>query len=486
MVFSSHVFLFYFLPLALGVYYVLPQRGRNLALTLLSYVFYGSANPLFGVLMFASTAIDYLCGLVVSGQLGRGAWSQRVPILGRGGPRTRTQKVALVVTICSNLLLLGFFKYFNFASENYEALMQALGLPHAVFGTAVRIALPLGISFYTFQAMSYGIDVYRGDARAIRNFLDFACYVSMFPQLVAGPIIRFQEVATQLRHRTCTVEKFARGAAFVALGLAKKVLLANSCARIADTAFNAGSIGLVDSWYGAAGYAFQIYFDFSGYSDMAIGLGLMLGFVFAKNFDSPYRSQSITEFWARWHLSLSSWLRDYLYFPLGGNRRGEYRTYFNLAAVMVLGGLWHGAAWNFLIWGGLHGALLIAERFREKRAVYHFLPWAGRIALTFVLLLFTWVFFRADDLPRALGYCGSMIGLNGLQDGAGLLAGILYKPYYLGTLLVAALVTWTFPQAWDWTRTLTWGKVAAIAVLLWASLIVLMTQASNPFIYFVF
>ena len=224
------------------------------------------------------------------------------------------------------------------------------------------MTLPLGISFYTFQSMSYTIDVYRGRSAALRDPIDFACYVSMFPQLVAGPIVRFNEIADQLLERTHSWEKVARGTSFFALGMAKKILLANPCGKIADLCFDAGSLHPLDAWYGVTAYAFQIYFDFSGYSDMAIGLGLMLGFVFPRNFDSPYTSRSITEFWRRWHMSLSRWLRDYLYIPLGGNRKGNARTYVNLAVVMLLGGLWHGASWNFLIWGGYHGALLAGER----------------------------------------------------------------------------------------------------------------------------
>jgi alginate O-acetyltransferase complex protein AlgI len=485
MVFSSHLFLFYFLPAALLVYYVLPRRAQNVALTLLSYVFYGWVNPLFTVLLFGSTALDYLCGLVVSGQASREAWSRPVPLLERGGPRTRAQRIALVVTVCSNLALLGFFKYFNFGLDNYDGLVRWLGLPQLAADLSLRIILPLGISFYTFHALSYGIDVYRGDARAIRNFIDYTCYVSMFPQLVAGPIIRFQEIASQLRHRTCTVEKFARGVTFLALGLAKKVLLANPCGRIADAAFDSHGLGFVDSWVGAGAYAFQIYFDFSGYSDMAIGLGLMLGFVFAKNFDSPYRSRSITEFWRRWHLSLSSWLRDYLYIPLGGNRRSDARTYFNLATVMLLGGLWHGASWTFLIWGGIHGAMLIAERLRDKTALWDRMPAVLQVATTFLIILVSWVFFRSQDVTSALHYCSAMFGAGGF-GGGGLLRGVLHQPYYLGTFLVAALATWAFPQTWDWTRTLTWPKAVAVVAAFWVSIVVLSTQAYNPFIYFIF
>ena len=364
--------------------------------------------------------------------------------------------------------------------------MNALGLAGMDLDLVFKVTLPLGISFYTFQSMSYTIDVYRGHARGIRNFIDFACYVSMFPQLVAGPIIRFSEVAEQLQHRTYTVQKFARGVAFISLGFAKKILLANACGKIADLAFDAGSVGFFDSWFGAAAYAFQIYYDFSAYSDMAIGLGLMLGFVFPKNFDSPYISQSITEFWGRWHMSLSSWLRDYLYIPLGGNRKGPSRTYVNLAMVMVLGGLWHGASWNFVIWGGIHGTMLCLERWRGKKSLYAGLPAAARTAITFMILLFTWVFFRADDLPGALRYCGSMLGLSGVHEGAGLLSGILYQPYYLGSFIIACVVAWTCPQTWDWTRRISWIKVPLIAAALWVAVVVLTTQEFNPFIYFIF
>jgi len=486
LVFSSHLFLFYFLPLALGVYYVAGRRGRHLVLTLLSYVFYGWANPLFAVLMFSSTLVDYVCGLAMSGQFRPSAWREPLPMLERGGARRRAQKIALVISICSNLSLLGFFKYFNFATENYDALLAALGAPELKLDLWYRITLPLGISFYTFQSMSYSIDVYRGHAKAIRNFIDFACYVSMFPQLVAGPIVRFNEVADQLRARTHTMEKFARGVTFICMGLAKKILLANPCGKVADLVFDSGSVGFLDSWYGAAAYAFQIYFDFSGYSDMAIGLGLMLGFTFPKNFDSPYRSQSFTELWGRWHISLSTWLRDYLYIPLGGNRKGRARTYMNVMVVMLLGGLWHGASWNFLIWGGIHGAMLTLERVYGRKSFYRFLPKAGRIAVTFVILLFTWVFFRAGDLPSALAYCKSMLGLTAPHTGAGLIGGVIYQPYYVLTLVMAGLVVWTMPQTWDFTRKITWPKVALILLLLAMGVVALTTQSFNPFIYFIF
>ena len=479
MVFSSYLFLFYFLPVALLLYYAAPGRARHLVLTFVSYIFYGWANPLFVVLLFASTAIDYFAGLVMG---------RHPPVHAADGGlrRPRPARIAVTASICSNLALLGFFKYFNFGAENINALAGWIGLPGLGLDAALRVTLPLGISFYTFQSMSYSIDVYRGDAQPIRSFVDFACFVSMFPQLVAGPIVRFSEIADQLQARTHTTTKFARGVALFCVGLAKKVLLANPCGKIADLAFEAGSLDPLEAWYGVTAYAFQIYFDFGGYSDMAIGLGLMFGFMFAKNFDSPYRSQSITEFWHRWHISLSTWLRDYLYVPLGGNRKGEVRTYVNLFIVMLLGGLWHGAAWNFVIWGALHGALLGFERLRGKAAVYGSLPPPLRVGVTFIIVLITWVFFRAPDVPQAVRYLGDMLALGDPQEGATLLTGIVYQPYYLMTFVLAAATVWSAPQTWDWSRTLTLSKATAIAALFVLSVVALTTQAFNPFIYFTF
>ena len=495
MVFSSYLFLFYFLPLALLLYYAAPRRLKHLVLTVFSYVFYGWANPLFVPLLLFSTLVDYVCGLFIAREMGAlAAPATADPSLAARPPAAggldQTPSVAarraLTISILTNLGLLAFFKYFNFGVDNINALAAATGLDALRLDVAFRVTLPLGISFYTFQSMSYTWDVYRGRAAAIRSFVDFACFVSMFPQLVAGPIIRFSEVADQLRTRTHTVTKFARGVAFFSVGLAKKVLLANPCGKIADLAFDAGGLQPLDAWYGVTAYAFQIYFDFSGYSDMAIGLGLMLGFVFPKNFDSPYRSQSITEFWRRWHISLSTWLRDYLYLPLGGNRKGPLRTYINLFLVMLLGGLWHGASWNFAVWGGLHGLLLAFERMQGKTASYWRLPVALRVATTFVLVLVTWVFFRAPDLPSAGRYLGSMAGLGDAHNSAQLIAGIVYQPYYLLTFAAAAIVTWTCPQTWDWSRTISVPKAITVAAAFVVAAVMLTTQAFNPFIYFIF
>jgi alginate O-acetyltransferase complex protein AlgI len=483
-VFSSHIFLFYFLPLALLLYYLMPRRGKHLLLTILSYGFYGWTNPIFMVLMLFSTAVDYFCGLLLAYNGFR--WKGPIAWLEPGKPRTRFQRWALIISLTSNLTLLGFFKYFNFAVDNLNWLADALGLGWLHLDLAFKVTLPLGISFYTFQSMSYAIDVYRGEAKAMRSFIDFACFVAMFPQLIAGPIIRFQDVADQLIARTYTFEKFARGVAFLGLGLAKKILLANPCGKIADVVFGAAAPGTTDAWFGVVAYAFQIYFDFSGYSDMAIGLGLMLGFVFAKNFDSPYKSQSITEFWRRWHLSLSTWLRDNLYYPLGGNRKGPLRTYFNLAAVMLLGGLWHGASWNFVIWGGIQGFFLCLERLLGKQSLYFRLPAAVRVAATFLIVLFSWVFFRAPDLAGAWQYLGCLLGWNAPAENAALIRGIIYQPYYLLTFGISAGIVWLMPQTWDWTRVLTWPKALIVILLLALSLVVLATQAYNPFIYFIF
>ena len=491
MVFSSHIFLFYFLPVALGAYYALhraPQRWRNIVLIVTGYAFYGWAEPVFMVLMFFTTVIDWLTSLVIAGDSWRfwRAWRGPVLKLEHGAPRSHVQRAAVTVSIALNIAVLGFFKYFNFGIDSFNALARSLGVESWQWNTFFEVVLPLGISFYTFQAMSYTIDVYRGEAKAMRNLADFACFISMFPHLVAGPILKFSFLADQIEKRTLTSEKFARGAAFLALGLSKKVLLANPCGKIADLTFHAGSPEFLDAWYGAVAYSFQIYFDFSAYSDMAIGLGLMLGFIFAKNFDSPYLARSITDFWRRWHISLSCWLRDYLYIPLGGNRLGRARTYVNLLLVMLIGGLWHGASWNFVIWGGIHGAMLAAERFHGKHGPFHRLPQPVQIAFTYLVVVVAWVFFRAEDLPSAVAYCRSLAGLGDPAPGAALLAGVIYQPYYLGSLLLAGIIAWTAPQTWDWTRTLTVSKAAIVIALFWLSVLAMTTQAYNPFIYFIF
>ena len=485
MVFSSHIFIFYFLPVTLVLYFISPKSWRNLVLTILSYVFYGWANPLFVVLMFVSTFIDYIAGLIQAhnGFKFRG----EIDILSKGGKRTKTQKTAMIVSICSNLLLLGFFIYFNFSVENYNLLVAALGFNEMKLDSVMQVVLPLGISFYTFQSMSYSIDVYRGEAKAMRSFVDFACFVSMFPQLVAGPIIRFSEVADQLLYREYTAAKFSRGIMFFFLGLAKKIILANPCGKIADTCFNSAGVSCLDAWYGVISYSFQIYFDFSAYSDMAIGLGLMFGFIFPKNFNRPYISQSITEFWHRWHISLSSWLKDYLYIPLGGNKKGNIRTYINLFLVMLIGGLWHGASWNFVIWGGIHGIWLAFERMQGKTSVYVKAPACIRIAVTFLIVTFAWVFFRGDTLVASIDYIKSMFGFVDMgNDTKDLISGLIYKPYYVISFVLSAVIVWCARDTWEFTQVINWKKIAVGLILFVISLCLLIVQSYNPFIYFIF
>jgi alginate O-acetyltransferase complex protein AlgI len=509
MVFSSHIFVFYFLPLALLAYYAAPRAVRMPALTLASYVFYGWTNPWFILLIMWSTVVDFCCGNFIYGH-----WRLVGPVTtGLDGERRasdRQRKMFLVVSLISNIGMLCFFKYFMFAEENVNALLAALGRHEF---NILAVLLPTGISFYIFESISYNVDIYCGRAKPAvvwvkrlafrsgsvalswwgwrvlecRALNAFACYITQFPHLVAGPIIRYQDLERQLHERTHTWDKFARGVFFFALGFAKKVLIANPMGEIADTAFQAAALNWRDAWYGLFGYAFQIYFDFSGYSDMAIGLGLMFGFEFLKNFDSPYKSASITEFWRRWHISLSTWLRDYLYIPLGGNRKGDARTYLNLMIVMLLGGFWHGASWTFLVWGAIHGGWLTIERLLGKTPFYGRAPKALRVLLTFMIVNLAWVFFRAPDLGSALDYLGYLFGLNGTAPATALLPrAVLYSPDRFIAIVVAAGLAFFGIQTWDLSKNVTpWRAAGALGVFAWA-LVALSTQTFNPFLYFQF
>jgi alginate O-acetyltransferase complex protein AlgI len=370
-----------------------------------------------------------------------------------------------------------------FLEANLNQVLAWFGVSTA---RVLAITLPIGISFYTFHALSYTIDVYRGTAPPVRSFIDFACYISLFPQLVAGPIIRYNTVSEQLVSRSHTRERFASGVTLFILGFAKKIMLANPMGRVADAAFNAQSLSALDAWFGSIAYAMQIYFDFSGYSDMAIGLGRMIGFEFLRNFDSPYKAESITDFWRRWHISLSTFLREYLYLPLGGNRKGPVRTYVNLIVVMLLGGLWHGANWTFVVWGAYHGMLLVFERIRGKRSAYFHGPRPIRVAATLLLVLISWVLFRSSTLNDAMTYLAAMIGQASLDSGTLLMPALLYTP---GTLLIMAtgiaVVAWPV-QAHDWSGEVTWLKAMLVYPLFCASLMTMFSQSFNPFLYFQF
>ncbi len=468
MVFTSQIFIFYFLPVFLLVYFNLPRQWRNLWITLGSYVFYGWWQPWFVCLMLFTTVMDFTWGKVIT----------------RPGATPAQRKAAVAACVVTNLTLLGFFKYYMFGAETLNQLRMALGAePYRV----LTVVLPIGISFYTFHSLTYIIDLYRGHAQPAKSFTDFSAFVALFPDLVAGPIIRYKTLAEQLAGRDHTLPRFASGVCIFIIGFAKKILLANPAGTVADAVFNAASPFPLEAWIGVLAYAFQIYFDFCGYSDMAVGLGRMLGFEFLKNFDAPYRAESITELWRRWHISLSSVLRDYLYLPLGGNRKGPGRTYVNLAVVMLLGGLWHGAKWNFVIWGGYHGLLLGYERWRGKHSFYEALPRVARIGLTFMLVLFSWVLFRADSLTAAGQYFGAMFGLTPALGTAHLLAAQLYTPYRLLVLATCALLAFQPLQAHDWSlRPIGWARVALLTPLFVLCLMVTFSQAFNPFLYFQF
>jgi len=486
MVFTTHLFVFYFLPTVLLLYYLLPFRARTGLLALCSYAFYGWASPWWAVLMFLSSGVDYVCGLVLARQAGLPReLDGDYPIIPKDQPRTRGMKLALWISIGSNMLLLAYFKYIGFTIENVKALVHLLGMDDNVI-PALRVILPVGISFYTFKSMSYAIDVYRGEARPMRNFVDFCCFEAFFPDLVAGPIVRYSAIEQQMRYRTHTVEKFARGIAFFALGIGKKILIANPMGHVADRAFAVAGLHWYDAWYGVVSYAFQIYFDFSGYSDMACGLALMMGFVLMQNFNQPYRADSITDFWRRWHISLSTWLRDYIYIPLGGNRISHSRTYINLMLVMLIGGLWHGASWNFVIWGAINGVMLAIERFQGKDSFYRSLPRSLRVGVTFAIVCLAWVFFRAETLPQAMTYLASLFGLAQVPAGYGGAQVAMYTPLHVLVFLAAVLIVWKGPESWVFTRRLHLARAATIMGILAVAVIMMWSQAENYFIYFRF
>ena len=409
MVFSSLSFLTLFLPLTLAAYYVSPRRARNAVLFAVSLVFYAWGEPVYVLLMLFSALSDYAHGLLLE------KWD------GRPGLR----RAALVSSVCINLGLLGFFKYAGLAvSTLNSALGTSLPVP--------AVALPIGISFYTFQTMSYTIDVYRRKCPAQHNLLTFGCYVAMFPQLIAGPIVRYVTVADELRSRRESFDGFYEGVCRFLIGLAKKLVLANGAGALweAVSAQAPAQLSALSAWLGILAFAFQIYFDFSGYSDMAIGLGRMFGFTFPENFRYPYLSRSVSEFWRRWHITLGDWFREYLYIPLGGNRVSIPRNLFNLAVVWLATGLWHGASWNFLLWGGYFGLLLILEKFVFGKLLQRLPAFFGWLYTALAVLL-GWVLFAFEDAGAGLSDLSAMLGggaggadafaLRSLLDGAGLL-----------------------------------------------------------------
>lgn len=396
MVFSSLFFLFVFLPIVLVLYYLSGKKYRNYLLLLASLFFYAWGEPTYVVIMLISIGANYLCGLLVDEKR-----ADKVRVAG------------VVISVIFNICMLGVFKYSGFFVKNINvAFNTSLPVP--------EIALPLGISFFTFQAMSYVVDVYRKDAKVQKNIFDLSLYISLFPQLVAGPIVRYQTVADQIEEREHNIIKFGDGVRRFIIGLGKKVLLSNSLGMLADSVFGMQTYQLtvVSTWLGIIAYSLQIFFDFSGYSDMAIGLGKMFGFEFLENFNYPYISQSASEFWRRWHISLGSWFRDYVYFPLGGSRRGNVRTYINLFIVWFLTGFWHGASWTFIAWGLYFGLLIGMEKSYLGKLLNKVPRFVRHIYLLLVVMI-GWVFFRADSFSYSIEFIKNMffMGTNVIFDG---------------------------------------------------------------------
>lgn len=471
MVFSSLLFLFRFLPIVLIAYYLLPKRCHNLVLFLASLVFYAWGEPIYVVLILFSTLVDYFAGRTVAHCKAKG--------------KKVGATAAVVVSAAVNLSLLGFFKYADFFLHIIHNL-TGLAMPE------LNLALPIGISFYTFQTMSYTIDVYRGDAKVQKNLITFGAYVSLFPQLIAGPIIRFKDVAEQLDHRKDSLSLFSKGIVRFIIGLAKKVLIANQIGILWEeiSAISTENLTTVTAWLGILAFTLQIYFDFSGYSDMAIGLGAMFGFSFPENFNYPYESKSITEFWRRWHISLGTWFREYVYIPLGGNRRGWKRQLINLIIVWFLTGLWHGANMNFVLWGMYYGVLLLFEKFVLKSLLPK-LPAILQHIYTMILVMIGWSLFSWQDMADAAGYIKTMF----FRAGTGFVnqQALYFLFSNMGLLLIAMIGSWSWIQRMTKKyilpeRTMRKEVVETlfIVLLFFACVAMLVNSSYNPFLYFRF
>ena len=467
MVFSTPVFFFYFLALTLLIYYLVPRKLRNVVILCASLLFYFWGERIYVSIMLISTAIDYTHGMLVERCQAKG--------------NDRGARLAVTSSIIFNLALLIFFKYWDFIAQS----LQSMGMG---FMPVLGIHLPIGISFYTFQTMSYTIDVYRGDARAQRSILNFGTFVTLFPQLIAGPIIKYKDLGEQIDSRECNVDKFASGVQIFMVGMAKKVLVANNVGMLWESykAMSAGELTVAGAWLGVLAFTFQIYFDFSGYSDMATGLGRMLGFEFLPNFNYPYISRSITEFWRRWHISLSTWFREYLYIPLGGNRCSKGRHMFNLFVVWAATGIWHGASWNYLIWGLYFWALLMIEKFFLLDKLKKAPAVIGHI-YTMGLVLVSWAIFALEDFGQLTAYLKVMFGLGGvpLADGAF----VYYLTSYLPILVVAAVSSTPFGVNLFKKMPERAARVYGAAALVLGLLICtayMVDGTYNPFLYFRF
>ena len=488
MVFSSILFMFRFLPIVLLLYFIAPKQIRNTILFIASLIFYAWGEPVYVVIMLFSTLVDYTHGLLVYKYKQKG--------------EMKKAKLFVISSMIINLSLLGFFKYTDFIIGNLN-LIPGVEIP------LLELALPIGISFYTFQTMSYTIDIYRGDALPQKNIISFGAYVALFPQLIAGPIVAYNTVAEQLEGRKETMDDFATGVMRFMTGVGKKVLLANNIGLLWDmiSARGVGEVPVLMAWLGITAFAFQIYFDFSGYSDMAIGLGKMMGFHFLENFNYPYVSRSITEFWRRWHISLGSWFRSYVYIPLGGNRQGLKKQIRNIAVVWLLTGIWHGASWNFLLWGVYFGVFLILEKFLwldflKKHKIFSHV-------YTLVIVWVGWALFAFDDMGRVIQYLKAMFGLSGAGFANGETWYLLVS--YAVMLVILVLASTPYPRQWAMKvmnllegkkkadneaaekKGIAFGSVvsavlqlAFVAVVFVISTAYLVDATYNPFLYFRF
>lgn len=464
MLFGTPIFLFLFLPLVLGIYYLLPKKFRNFFLLLASLFFYAWGEQKLVVLIIFSTVVDYIAGIIIDKGF---------------------RKTGLYLSVIFNISMLLYFKYAGFAFNNINKLLEILNVQSINLDSLLYVVLPIGISFYTFQTMSYTIDVYRGNVKANYNLIDFACYVTLFPQLIAGPIIKYKEVSSQLKDRLFSSAQFVDGIQRFVFGLAKKMIIANNCAFLADAIFLLpnSELNIFTAWLGVIAFTIQVYFDFSGYSDMAIGLGKMFGFDFQENFNYPYVARSIQEFWRRWHISLSSWFKDYVYIPLGGSRLSEGRTYLNLIIVFFITGLWHGAEWTYVIWGLTHGVFMLMEKaflgkFLSKHKVFSHM-------YMILVLLISFPIFRCKSLVDAWSYIGKMFSLDNNTN-------LEYISFYFTTEVKLALlfgVFFSMPIYLRFEKKLllnyTLQKCFLIGVFL-ISIIYVSISTYNPFIYFRF
>lgn len=457
MLFSSIPFLFYFLPVVLILYAISPKKLKNFTLLVCSLVFYAWGEPRLVVLMLATVLIGYILGLL----------TERFP---------KYKKVFLALSLTLSLGFLGYYKYVDFFITNINSI-TGLSIP------LLKVALPIGISFYTFQLLSYNVDVYRGNVPAQKNFIDLAAYIALFPQLIAGPIVRYSDVAAQLKYRTHTWDKTAQGVRRFVLGLAKKILIANALGELCDIFRATGDQSVLYFWMYAVGFSLHIYFDFSGYSDMAIGLGKIFGFDFLENFNYPFISKSATEFWRRWHMSLGSWFRDYVYIPMGGSRVKKWRMFFNIFTVWMLTGFWHGAAWNFIIWGLYFAILLVVE----KVFLLKYLNRSKVLSHVYLLLavVISFVIFNAVNMTEAFQYIGGMFGAGGIPLVSA--EALYYLRSYAVIFLIAIIGATPIPKlAIGKIKAAEYAEPAFLLVLLVLVTAYLVDGSFNPFLYFRF